>query len=100
MPPSVPVDTSEEAAASMVWPAAAMRERIAARLEREGQTCDELEVLFGWKHQTVSARLWELERAGQIIKSAERRPTRSGRTARVYRRYLPSGAVVDGRRDP
>ena len=58
-----------------------------------GMTCDEVEQKLNMKHQTASARLNDLtkcqppylrfkldEKTGQPL----RRPTRSGRTARVY----------------
>jgi len=49
-----------------------------------GATCDEIEQGLDLKHQTVSARCTELLKAGQILDSGARRPTRSGRSARVY----------------
>lgn len=49
-----------------------------------GLTCDEVEVILGRTHQTVSARITELVAEGRIRDSFRRRPTRSGRQARVY----------------
>lgn len=49
-----------------------------------GKTCDELEVILGLPHQSVSARITDLQSAGAIVDSGQRRPTRSGRAARVY----------------
>jgi hypothetical protein len=67
-----------------------------------GATCDELEVLLGWAHQAVSARLTELKRDGWLayeqlavpgvqaegrrrrLSSVVTRPTRSGRQAAVH----------------
>ena len=49
----------------------------------DGRTADELEVLLGMAHQTVSARLSELLRAGRLVDSGERRKTRLGKDARV-----------------
>jgi predicted ArsR family transcriptional regulator len=90
VPPSVPVDTSEEAAESMVGSAAAIRARVFQFVvAHDGATCDEVEVALKLKHQTASARLWELEGRGLLVKTMERRLTRSGRSARVYREPTP-----------
>lgn len=48
-----------------------------------GMTCDEVEVALGLSHQTCSARVNELNGVG-YIKVEGKRPTRSGRNARVY----------------
>lgn len=48
-----------------------------------GLTCDQIEATTGWSHQTTSARVTELKRAGWIKDSGRRRPTRSGRSAAV-----------------
>lgn len=50
-----------------------------------GATCDRLEVLLGLTHQTCSARVHDLMKAGQIEDSGARKPTRSGRPAIVWR---------------
>ena len=54
-----------------------------------GATCEEVEKALNLKHQTASARLWELCGNGKhdkrIIKTEERRKTTSGRFARVYK---------------
>lgn len=85
-PPSVAVDTSMDAAASLPtdWLAGKRRQVLAAVIAGDGLTCDEVEQLLGLRHQTAAARCWELE--GQLLleKSDQRRATRSGRTARVY----------------
>ena len=65
-------------------PAPRMRAVILDLLHHSDATCDDLESLTGWKHQTVSARLWELERDGLIWKTQRRAQTRSGRWARMY----------------
>lgn len=78
------VDTSIEALQSIQPTASAMRAKIVEMLEAEALTCDEIEVKTGWKHQTVSARLWELERDGEIEQTDETRETRSGRKAHIY----------------
>ena len=48
-----------------------------------GLTCDEVEVQTGLPHQTASARVNELAKAGAIIPGGKR-PTRSGRFAVVW----------------
>ena len=48
-----------------------------------GRTCDEIENMIAGKHQTVSARISELQRDGVII-AADKRATRSGCAAAVY----------------
>jgi len=86
-------DTSRDAATSIANSAGDCRARIFGFIGRpEGSTCDEAEAAFGWRHQTVSARFWELERSGLIKKSEARRATRSGRAARVY---VPVSAEVE-----
>lgn len=49
-----------------------------------GATTDEIEVALGGRHQSVSPRVIELERAGLIHRNGEKRATRSGRKANVY----------------
>lgn len=50
----------------------------------DGLTCDEIEVITGISHQTCSATITHASRRGLLIKSSLRRPTRTGRLARVY----------------
>lgn len=50
-----------------------------------GQTCEELEEFLQMKHQTCSARISELLKMGKIVDTGERRLTRSGKKARVYK---------------
>lgn len=50
-----------------------------------GLTDDEIEVVTGLKHQTASARRRELVLLSQVVDSGERRKTRSGRLATVWR---------------
>jgi predicted transcriptional regulator len=49
-----------------------------------GLTTDEIERLTGLKHQTASARVYELHKKKLIVDSGQRRPTGSGRMAVVY----------------
>lgn len=60
-----------------------MRGRIVGMIREREMTCDEIEEITGWKHQTVSARISELKRDGWII-PVDRRKTRSGCSAAVY----------------
>jgi predicted ArsR family transcriptional regulator len=52
---------------------------------RGSATCDEAEVALGISHQACSARVTELLKSKRISFGEETRPTRSGRSARVYR---------------
>lgn len=84
-PPSVAVDTSEDASDSMRGPAVAIRDRVLRHVcASGGATSDETQVALGLSHQTCSARFWELAGQGLIARTALKRPTRSGRNARVY----------------
>ena len=80
-------DTSAAAADSVADTAGNMRRQVWRLINQRGEygtTDDELEVLLGMRHQTVSARRRELELLDAIHKTPERRKTRSGRTAAVY----------------
>lgn len=80
-------DTSQHAATSMQPHTPHMHQTILQLLDTHGPlTCDHIEHLTGWKHQTTSARLWELTKTGIVEDSGQRSRTRSGRTARLYRR--------------
>ena len=85
-PPSVAVDTSMDAAASLPpdWLAGKRRQVLLAIVAADGLTCDEVEQQLGMRHQTAAARCWELEGNLLLEKSDQRRVTRSGRTARLY----------------
>ncbi len=65
----------------------------AVRCSPHGLTCDEVEGILGMKHQTASARLRDLItcqppyvefRNDPETGKPLRRPTKSGRTARIY----------------
>ena len=85
LPPSVPVDSSEDAARSMIEHAARLRRIVydAHVAAPDGCTCDELEVKLLQKHQTVSARIKELLDLNLLYDTGDRRKTRTGRPARV-----------------
>jgi len=80
-------DTSIEAANRVRPMAAAMREEIFFNIGNKGAlgaTCDEIEVELNFKHQTASARIRDLVKAGRLKDSGKRRPTRSGANAVVW----------------
>jgi hypothetical protein len=93
LPPYISGSDTSEAAARSVHPAKARRERIRRCIEdyvavfplSYGLTCDQVEELTGYCHQTASARIRELCQAGLIEDTGLRRLTRSKRSARVYR---------------
>ncbi len=86
-PPSGKRSTSKAAAESMVESATTLRGLVYDTLLKhpKGLTTDEVEVLLDMRHQTISARMWELEKRGQIGDTGRRRMTRSKRMARVMR---------------
>ncbi len=106
VPAVVGSDTSEAAATSMESHAGRIRAdalRMFSKVGERGATCDELEQMFDTSHQTMSARVRELALAGEIVETASRRKTRSGRQARVYvlPRYADHGhAPVPRKTDP
>lgn len=91
--PSVNVDTSRAAAASLNRGGRQYNARRIYDLLRDadarrvGLTCDELEQALGLKHQTCSSTLRVMEQAQPPIveKTSARRRTRGGRKAIVYR---------------
>lgn len=84
-PPSVAVDTSEEAAEAIRCITPKLRRQVfAAILSTGGATCDELCHTLGRGGNTIRPRLRELEDQTLIVKSDRRRPTASGCMAVVY----------------
>lgn len=83
--PSNGVETSNEAAES-IQPDTSRLRRIVFNLivDRGGLTCDQVEEITGLKHQTASARVYELHTTSQIVDSGQRRKTRSKRNAIVW----------------
>jgi predicted ArsR family transcriptional regulator len=78
-------DTSRDAAESMRPHVSGLEADVLSCVKFFGDaTCDELEERMGLAHQTASARLKGLADKGLIKDSGARRPTRSGRAARVY----------------
>lgn len=68
--------------------AAAIRERVYAHLAAlrpDGAIEQEMEFTLALHGNTLRPRLWELEKAGRVVKTDETRLTLSGRQARVYK---------------
>ena len=81
-------NTSKEALASVRPYVPGMRDQIwnfISNMQKNGATCDEVEQMYCMRHQTASARIRELFLAGKIVDSGERRATRSGRSAVVWK---------------
>lgn len=80
-------ETSREAALSVVPLLSGMASRILTAIRARGtfgMTCDDVEVVLGMPHQTVSARFRDLFERGMIARTDKKRKTRSGRNAFVY----------------
>lgn len=85
--PTIPTLSSEEAFASIKPGRAKVQTTVfnAIRVAGAwGRTCDELEINLKLSHQTASARVHELMKAGSIVAKSDRRMTRSGRKASVW----------------
>mgnify|MGYP001814868200 CR=1 FL=1 len=87
-------DTSRAAADSMADSVGPLAQRcfdeimVVFRNEGVGLTCDQIEQLVDGRHQTISARVNELRDKGWIMDSGNRRKTRSGRPAIVWKPTL------------
>ena len=87
MPHVAGSDTSRAAAEAIRPLAPRQQDRALASISArhsDGMTCDEVEMALGMSHQTASARVRDLVKAGAIVDSGKRRPTRTGRKAAVY----------------
>lgn len=85
--PSVNVDTSRSAAASIQGVLSSLQAKVLGWIrsrESDGATCDEIEAELNMKHQTASARIRELVLKDRVCDSGMRRKTRSKRKAVVY----------------
>lgn len=85
--PHVAVETSAEAAVSMVPHFNRLEKLVLQAIRARGQhgaTDDELELMTGLSHQTASARRRTLVLKDALIDSGQRRLTRSGRRAIVW----------------
>lgn len=84
-------DTSRDAAKSMKGHTPRLRGEVLKLFNHpnivgsEGWTCDEIEIQTGLSHQTCSPRVHELAKIGAIVDSGERRKTRTGRRATVWK---------------
>ncbi len=81
-------ETSREAAQSIEPVALSLREQVFAEIKRcgdYGATCDQIEHSMDGRHQTISARVRELALSGRIFSNGDKRKTRSGRNALVWR---------------
>jgi len=82
-------DTSVEAFATTSASKRAMdRQKIIDYMKKQPHaesTCDEAEVALDMAHQTCSARFTDLQKEERIVNTGKRRPTRTGKQARVYR---------------
>lgn len=79
--------TSRDAAISIAPNAATLQAKVLRLIvwDAGGLTAEQVEARSGLLGNTVRPRLLELEEAGFILKTEERRRNRSGREARVYR---------------
>lgn len=79
-------DTSKAAADAIKESADSIRRKVYNLIgSSRGLTCDEVEAITNLRHQTASARIRELVLQGRLYDSKERRATRSGRMAAVYK---------------
>ncbi len=91
VPPHNRTDTSKAAAKSVRKTVGLQMAQVLAHIRAagmQGRTTDEVEAIMDGRHQAISARVHDLDKAGMIYctdDEADRRPTRSGRKARIYR---------------
>lgn len=87
-PPHNKTDTSRGAAASITFDKVETdRAKVLAYVAKQrdhGATADEIGHALGLLAQSCTPRIWELRKCGEIIDSGHRRPTQTGRAARVY----------------
>lgn len=84
-PPHNGTDTSRAAARSVKAAAPTIADNVLVLIQEQGGlTCWEVEQHTDLKHQTASARIWELRQAGLIKDSGVKRKTASGRNAKVW----------------
>ena len=62
-----------------------MKARILRMLEETQSTDDEMEKALGMSHQTLSSCRRSLVKDGLVEATGDKRPTRSGRNAQVWR---------------
>lgn len=84
-------ETSQAAAVSVEPSAESLCGQIYEAIKRrgtDGMTCSEVEDVFTLRHQTASARLWDLRTREFIEDSGQRRPSTSGRSSIVWVRTI------------
>lgn len=80
-------ETSRAAAERVAPSAATLRAKVLAYIVEcgeNGATDDECQVSLAMPAHTQTARRWELAKAGQVVRTERRRPTRSGAGAVVW----------------
>ena len=88
-PTEDPVDPSRAAYESVKAHIPTIQGQILSLLLMGPKTCDEMEVILDMPHQTVSACITGLKKAGAVRDSGKRRPTRTGRKATVLEMVTP-----------
>ena len=78
-------DTQDAAWESIQPRAGSIAAKVLEAITNEPMTCDEVEQRLGLTHQTCSAAIHHLMKDGAVVADGVR-PTRSGRTARVWRK--------------
>ena len=78
--------TSVEAHRSVQEHLPKMKDRVLSVISTRESTDDELEIITGMSHQSLSACRRGLVKDGLVEASGKKRPTRSGRDAQVWRR--------------
>ena len=81
-------DTSIEAYESVNRGNDSWYSQVLSALEDNPSTCDELEVALQGRHQTISSRIRKGVQDGYIKSTGEKRPTRTGRKAIVWKRII------------
>lgn len=98
-PPRGPADTQLEAHERMKPRAATVRARVLKFLVERGMTGatdQEVQQALGLSSQSEGPRRIELMRAGHVVDSGQRRRTRSGRAAIVWRTTYLAMRAADG----
>lgn len=85
LPPHNGTSTSVGASQSVSTISSTLREQVFTFIKANGgKTCYEVETAMELRHQTASARIWELRHLGLVRDSGERRKTSSNRNAIVW----------------
>ena len=81
-------DTSIEAYESVNRGNDSWYSQVLSALEDTPSTCDELEIALQGRHQTISSRIRKGVQDGYIKSTGEKRPTRTGRKAIIWKRII------------